>query len=251
MMIDAKLCTGCDSCRLYCPVGAIVVTEMKTRKGKAIRVVDLNQCVECANCLRATVCPVGAIVQQPLEWPRSIRSAFSNPQTEHKSKDMGRGTEEMKTNEITHRFVKGQVGFAIELGRPLVGASFRDVERVTQAMAGLGVEFEARNPLTSLIEDQSTGTLRKDVLDERVLSIIVEFRTDAERVEEVLLAIKRVAESLDTVFSLGMISVLSPAGHDPVTGRVGKLGFKIRANGKVNLGLGRAISGDYRAGRSH
>ncbi len=87
----------------------------------------------------AWACPVDAINQQKLEWPRSLRSAFSNPQTEHKSRDMGRGTEEMKTNEITHRFREGEVGVAVELGRPLVGTSFRDVERVTTAVARLGI----------------------------------------------------------------------------------------------------------------
>ncbi len=181
MKIDPEVCTGCGSCMVYCPVEAIVETDRKTPKRKAIRAVDLDRCVECGNCLRADVCPVDAIVQQPLDWPRSLRSAFSNPMTEHKSKDMGRGTEEMKTNEITHRIGKGEVGVAIELGRPLLGSSFRDVERVTRAMAGVGVTFEPHNPLTSLIEDLSTGTLRKDVLDERVLSTIVEFKIPEEK----------------------------------------------------------------------
>jgi Pyruvate/2-oxoacid:ferredoxin oxidoreductase delta subunit len=244
MMIDSTLCTGCDNCMLYCPVEAIVVTEKKTSKGKVIKTVDLDLCVECGNCLRAGVCPVDAIVQQPLEWPRSIRSAFSNPLTEHKSKDMGRGTEEMKTNEVTLRFEKGQVGVAIEMGRPLLGASFRDVERVTRAMARLGVEFEARNPLTTLIEDCSTGMLRKDVLDERVLSTIIEFKIQEEKLDEVLPAIKDVAGRIESVFSLGVISVLPPEGPAPVLERIKRLGFRIRPNGKVNLGLGRPIPND-------
>ena len=244
MMIDPNVCTGCGSCMIYCPVEAIVVTEKKTSKRKAVRAVDLVQCVECGNCLRADVCPVDAIVQQPIEWPRSLRSAFSNPLTEHKSKDMGRGTEEMKTNEITHRFEKGQVGVAIELGRPLLGASFRDVDHVTRAMAHLGVEFEVGNPLTSLIEDQTRGALRKDVLDERVLSTIVEFKIQEEKLDEVLPAIREVAGHLESVFSLGVISVLPHEGPAPVLERIKRLGFDVRPNGKVNLGLGRPIPDD-------
>ena len=67
------------------------------------------------------------------------------------------------------------------------------MDRVTRAMARLGVEFEAKNPLTSLIEDHSRGALRKDVLDERVLSTIVEFKIQEEKLDKVLPAIKEVA----------------------------------------------------------
>jgi ferredoxin len=249
MLIDEKLCTGCGKCVVYCPVEAIVETGKKTSRGKKLRAVDLDQCVECGNCLRAAVCPADAVLQQPLEWPRSIRSAFSNPKTEHKSKDMGRGTEEMKTNEVTHRFVEGEVGIAIEMGRPLLGASFRDVDRVTQAMGRLGVEFEPRNPLTSLMENVSSGVLKRELLGERVLSTIVEFKAREEKLDEIMLAIKEVAGELDTVFSLGLIRVLKPGPPDPVIERAERLGFEVRPNGKVNLGLGRAIPNDPGPGR--
>jgi ferredoxin len=239
MIIDAQVCIGCSNCMPYCPVEAIVETETKTTKGKKVRAVDTDKCVECGNCLRINICPAEAISQQHLDWPRSIRSAFSNPQTEHKSKDMGRGTEEMKTNEITHRVERGQVGVAIELGRPLLGTSFRDVDRVTRAMARLGVEFEERNPLTSLIEDRSRGILRKDILNERVLSTIVEFKVSEDRLAELLPALREVAGTLETIFSLGIISVLPAQGANPVPERIRKLGFAVRPNGKVNLGLGR------------
>ena len=168
--------------------------------------------MECGTCLRVKACPVDAINQQKLEWPRSLRSAFSNPQTEHKSRDMGRGTEEMKTNEITHRFREGEVGVAVELGRPLVGTSFRDVERVTTAVARLGIPFEEHNPLTSLIEDRTSGALRRDILNEKVLSTIVEFKVPEERLAEVLATLRQAAAGLETVFSLGIIHVLPPTG---------------------------------------
>jgi hypothetical protein len=53
-----------------------------------------------------------------------------------------------------------------------------------------------------------------------------------------------VAADLETVFSLGLISVLPPKGHAPVLERVKGLGFNVRPNGKVNLGLGRKIPHD-------
>jgi NAD-dependent dihydropyrimidine dehydrogenase PreA subunit len=246
LIIDSERCTGCGTCPLYCPVKAIAAAGKKTRRGKPVLAVDLDRCVECGNCLRASVCPADAIVQQPLEWPRTVRSAFSNPTTEHKSRDMGRGTEEMKTNEITHRFRPGEVGVALELGRPLLGASFRDVERVTRAMAEIGVEFEPRNPLTALLQDPSAGIMNPDVIDERVLSTIVEFKIAEEKLEEILIAIKEVAGTLDSVFSLDIIHVLPSELPDPIVERIGKLGFEVRPNGKINLGLGRPIPDDVR-----
>ena len=59
-----------------------------------------------------------------------------------------------------------------------------------------------------------------------------------------MLAVKEVAGTLDTVFSLGLIRVLPPQGPDPVIERVERLGFEVRPNGKVNLGLGRPIPND-------
>jgi len=241
MIIDTEACTGCGACEAYCPVEAIRPGGDRTDKGKERRTIDLDACVECGTCLRIRVCPVKAVKQQPLEWPRSIRSAFSNPLTEHKSKDMGRGTEEMKTNEITHRFAPHEVGVAVEMGRPLVGTSFRDVERVTRAIALLGVAFEERNPLTSLMEDPATGSIRPDILNELVLSTIIEFKVAEERILEVLSALKAAATGIETVFSLGLIHVLPAEGPDELPERVRRAGFMVRPNGKVNLGLGRAF----------
>ncbi len=69
MLIDKDLCHGCLECIPYCPVGAIQYNE---REGYSE--IDLDLCAECSNCLRSGVCPNDAIYQQPLEWPRTIRS---------------------------------------------------------------------------------------------------------------------------------------------------------------------------------
>jgi hypothetical protein len=62
----------------------------------------------------------------------------------------GRGTEEMKTNDVTGRYRDGEVGIAAELGRPCVGFRFRDLERVTTGLAERGIRFEPDNPVTVL-----------------------------------------------------------------------------------------------------
>ena len=242
MLIDPILCTGCGNCAPHCPVEAIFATDKKTAKGKRVQTIDLDECVECGTCLRADVCPDKAIYQQPLEWPRVIRGSFSNPLRPHKHTGLlGRGTEEMKTNEVTHRFVRGQVGVAVEMGRPGIGASMRDIDRLTRAMARHGVEFEPNTPVTGLMSDPVRGTLKEEVLNERVLSAIIEFKLPEEKLEVILPALKQVAATLETVFSLGVISVLPPDGPDPVAERIRTLGFDLRPNGKVNLGLGRPL----------
>jgi NAD-dependent dihydropyrimidine dehydrogenase PreA subunit len=242
MLIDQGVCIGCDNCAPHCPVEAIFITAQKTRKGTKIRAIDLDRCVECGTCLRADVCNVEAIYQQPMEWPRLLRASFSNPLRPHGHTGLlGRGTEEMKTNEVTHRYVRGQVGVAVEMGRPGVGACMRDIERLTRAMASHGVEFEPNTPVTGLMSDPVRGILKEEVLNERVLSAIIEFKLPEEKLAVILPALKQVAETLDTVFSLGVISVLPPDGPDPTTERIKSLGFTLRPNGKVNLGLGRPL----------
>jgi hypothetical protein len=132
------------------------------------------------------------------------------------------------------------VGIAVELGRPGIGTGLRDVEKVTRALAPLGVKFEA--PLSGLLADPSAGAVREDVLGERVLSMIVEFKAAEERLPEMLEVLRAVAPTLETVFSLGVISALPEGGPDTVPARIRSAGFEVRPNGKMNLGLGRPIN---------
>ena len=65
-------------------------------------------CAECSACKRANVCPNDAFYQQPLVWPRTVRSILSDVLTVCvESGISGRGTEEMKTNEVTGRYRRG------------------------------------------------------------------------------------------------------------------------------------------------
>ena len=69
----------------------------------------------------------------------------------------------MKTNDVTGRFKRGYAGLAIEFGRPALGARLNDVEKVTKALAPMGVKWEKENPATFLIKNQTTGDLKEDV----------------------------------------------------------------------------------------
>jgi hypothetical protein len=174
-----------------------------------------------------------------LEMPRLIRQIFSDPVVEHKSTGIkGRGTEEVKTNDVSQRVIVGEVGYTIEFGRPGVGVRFSDIEMMTHALAARGVAFEKNNPITHLMTDQSTGDLRKDILNEKILSAIVEIKTSIDEVESVLEIVEEVTEKIDTVTAVG-ISTRCEEGEDktlsPLLDRLGY--YYPRA--KTNMGLGR------------
>ena len=107
------------------------------------------------------------------------------------------------TYDVTGRVGPGDVGFTIELGRPGVGVRFRDIQVMCRALAAAGVAFEKKNPVTSLMSDVSTGTIREDILDEKVLSAIVEIKVPVSRAEEVIRLVWDVEKRIDTVVSIG------------------------------------------------
>lgn len=233
MKVDRDLCVACGQCVDYCPMEAITVSEFAE--------IDQDACIECHICARTKACPVGALQIEDLEWPRLLRSAFSDVLNPHKSTGVaGRGTEEMKTNDVTARLKKGRVGVAIELGRPGIGVTFRDVEKMAMAVARHGVHFEEQNPVDSLMVDKATGRLMPDVLDEKVLSAIVEFEVDRKELELILPTILAAAGDLDTIFSLCVATAMDDGNPEiPVDRIFQRLGIPRRPNGKTNVGLGR------------
>ena len=238
MRIDKEKCAGCELCHPYCPVEAIATVE---REGKSVSEIDQGECVECGNCLeRSGICPVDAIYRPKLEWPRSLREHFSNPNAAHPSTTtQGRGTEEMKSNDVTGRYPRGIAGVAVEMGRPGVGTSLRDAETMAMALAKEGVEFEEDNPVSILMADPKTGKFKEEVLGEKVLSLILEFKIENHQLERVLRRIREVSTHIDTVFSLDLINRVEPDGGIPGIAIAEKAGFSPRPNTKTNVGLGK------------
>jgi ferredoxin len=235
MFISESICSNCAKCMVTCPVHAIYVE--RTTKHVAI---DQELCVECGVCWRSGTCEPAALMRPTLSWPRTIRAALSDPLIVNPDTRIpGRGTEEMKTNDVTGRYRYGYVGIAVELGRPGVGASFVDIQTVARACARHGVAFCDKNPVTHLMVDKTTGDINPEVLGERVLSGIVEFEIRAEHAPAVLKMLRQLSHEIDTVFSLDIINLVEPDGSVPMFEMLAAAGFTPSPNGKNNMGLGR------------
>ncbi|MGH9335076.1 MAG: hypothetical protein ACRD21_15155, partial [Vicinamibacteria bacterium] len=249
-----------------CPMGAIAINPLTHRSE-----IDRDECVECYQCYRGMsqehlnptlvrslrtvlswlrlrfepepdVCPTAAFEPEDLVWPRNVRRAFSDVTATHESTGIhGRGTEEVKTNDVTGRVKAGQAGFVVEFGRPSIGVRFREIERMTHALAAAGAVFERNNPVTHLMMDRTTGSLNPEILDEKVLSAIVEFMTPLGRVEEFLDVIEDLAPRLDTIVTVGVGAVCDEDGRSPVEDVLIRRGYPI-IRGKTNLGLGRVTN---------
>jgi len=232
MEIKADLCIGCGQCIIICPVQAIRLVDNKA-------VIDKNLCVECGVCYRDAECTAKAIRSTKLKWPRVIRSPFSNVITTHKVSGIpGRGTEEMKTNDVTNRYDFGEIGVSIEIGRPGIGTPLRNIELFTKELAKLGVKFEPKSPVTALLINDR-GNIKADIKNENALSAIIEFRVPENRIPHILGIIKDIDKKIDTVFSVGIISRVKESGEIPIIDLITQEGFKIRPNAKINIGLGK------------
>ncbi len=245
MRIDPQKCIGCGKCKSYCTMWGGVMRFERDRKSPArvVSVIDEDECVECSVCLRSGCCPTDALYQPPLAWPRIVRKNFSDPLKIHpETRIPGRGTEEMKTNEVTGRYRSGMYGMAFELGRPGVGARFYDVEKVARALSTLDVGFEENNPVTKLMIDRKKGFINPEVLGEKVLSAIVEFLAPAEKLPRVLEVLDRVSKEINTVFSGDIISRIGTDGSVPYLKFIQDMNRFISINGKSNVGLGRPLA---------
>ncbi len=235
MQIVEELCKGCKLCVPYCIVGAI---SMEGKKA----VIDHELCVECGVCQQVKVCKFEAFVQEELEWPRAIRRTYSNVMAKHPQTGMtGRGTPEMKSNEITGKYRKGEVGLGVELGRPDVTTRFRDVQKVAQELAEVGFKFDPEAPTTMIMTDPQKGVLPSEILNERVICVILEGKAPTSKLPEILAALEKVSQEIDTVFSLDMITVQEEDGSLPNVEIAQALGYQVRPNAKTTVGLGRPL----------
>lgn len=247
MQVIKDNCIACKRCIPYCPMGQIQTFHRhEVIPGRNYIQIDEEACTDCGMCLRAQVCPVNALYQPEEIWPREVRGILSNPLIEFAGSQVpGRGTEEMKTTDVKGTFLPGEAGVGIELGRPGIGAYFRDVEKVAMALAPLGYYFAEENPVTHFMENKNTGELRPDVLNEKATSAIIEGKCKLEELSKVLIALQEVAKEVDTVFTVEVITKVTPQGEVPIKPIFEELGIWYSLNSKNNMGLGEPLFDFY------
>lgn len=262
MKVDENKCVGCGNCVLVCTMGAIYIENGHSN-------INEDECVECGNCKRflevegrnptlvrglrkllhkvslqhdapVGVCVAGALYESTLEWPREIRRNFSNPAAVHSSTGIpGRGTDEIKTNDVSEWLKENEALLLVEVGRPGLGARMRDIDKITTALATLGVDFKPENPITLLMSDTKTGQLNPEILNEKVLSAIIEIKIDLDKVPIYLKKIKETLDDFPTVCSLVVAGRCNEHGDIPYIDAVRSAGLNLSPGGKTNLGLGR------------
>jgi NAD-dependent dihydropyrimidine dehydrogenase PreA subunit len=237
LKIKTEECISCLECIDFCPLNCII-------EGDEAVFIDQNECVECGVCLNTEICPVEAIYRpgESMVYPRAIRMQMSDPSAEHPVfKAWGRGTEEAKTNDVTGKFGHGEYGMLFEFGRPVTGTRLAEVQKLTRAVCALGLEILEENPVFGLLEDKQTGLIKKDYLDEKVLSIILEIRFSSDRLSEVVEKILPLLDDVDTVVSVGLVTRFDDEGNLPVIKELQAHKVPVRPNAKINVGLGRPL----------
>ena len=242
MIINSEKCVACSKCIPYCPIQCITKVDGEM-------VIDDEECVECGVCMRNANCPTDAFEASALEMPRLVRKAFSDPFARHtntKHLHGGRGTEEIKTNDVTgviHSLDMVEVG--VEMGRPGIGARFTDVELIISTVAKFGVEFNPLNPLTVYIVDHEAGKLDPAIMNEKVLSCIIEFETSTDKLLDIINALKEASTKVNTVFSVCVLCKIDENNTSIVETTVLDAGYNVRqTSSKTNLGLGRPLYED-------
>ena len=242
-IVNRELCTGCETCIPYCPVNAFKKVENQKKV-----YVDQDICTKCNVCIRQNVCPFRAIEDESYEdFTSEFQHILSDPTTSLAGSSVpGRGTEEMKTNDVTGRYKKDEYGVCIDMGRPGIGCRLRDVEKVAIAVvkAGLKLEGPETTPLAKVMTDLNTGKIREDMLDTNLLSIIIEGKCPLNKIGDILKTLKKVEKEIDTVFSLGIVSRVGEEGNTPLFDTLEELNIPKPVRGKLNVGLGRPLYKD-------
>ena len=86
--------------------------------------------------------------------------------------------------------------------------------------------------------DPSRGLIREDILNEKILSAIVEIKTRLGQAPLILKKISDLSRAVDTVISVGVSTRCDAAGNDALHEILEREGYPMY-RGKTNLGLGR------------
>jgi hypothetical protein len=89
------------------------------------------------------------------------------------------------------------------------------------------------------MSDVKSGTLREDIMGEKLMSAIVEIKVPVERTEEIIRLVWATEKQVDTVVALGVGTRCDEHGEENVVAPVlERLGYRLE-RAKTNTGLGR------------
>jgi hypothetical protein len=89
------------------------------------------------------------------------------------------------------------------------------------------------------MSDVATGTLREDILNEKLMSAIIEVKVPVERTEEIIRIVHDVEKRIDTVVALGVGVRCDSDGEDRIVAPIlERLGYNLE-RAKTNTGLGK------------
>ncbi len=91
------------------------------------------------------------------------------------------------------------------------------------------------------MSEVSTGTLRADILNEKVMSAIVEIKVPVERTEEIIRIVWEVEKQLDTVVAIGVATRCGEHGEEVVVAPFLNGWDTSSQRAKTNIGLGRIV----------
>jgi ferredoxin len=255
--IEETRCIQCLECIPHCPAGAIVQT------GEAGKVaIDADRCTECGLCRQAGICPADAIAGLDLKWPRSLRGTFQRPNRPYSLGALGKTTRQLAycedystfrgrdmpsehTNDVRELLKQGDSVLMVELGRPHLGTTFEDVQKVTKALVPFGLNLGEQSPasdergsLAEVAADISKGTLLPEILQERAGWVVLRVVMPEDKVPQAIQTLKGVAAEIDTVFSLGIVSRVDKDRRTIAERVFMGEGVAPAVNCKTNVGLG-------------
>jgi len=89
--------------------------------------------------------------------------------------------------------------------------------------------------------DIRTGKISDEYLPVHVLSVIIEGTCKRNNLGPVLQALLKVEKEIDTVFSLGIVSMAVGDQDEPLFKTLQQYGLPRPTRGKVNVGLGKPL----------
>jgi hypothetical protein len=87
------------------------------------------------------------------------------------------------------------------------------------------------------MSDPARGVIRAEILNEKILSAIVEIKAKLDKVPSVLAKVKELSREVETVISVGVSTRCDSVGQEPLQDILEREGYPTY-RGKTNLGFG-------------